>query len=182
MAHTLQIIYGDTTLDLHDGSDITTMDYVPGRPSSDGTITERIKLRVDSSSVANLQTEMQNINRALLATKDLDAVHNYVHAHRPAVLRDEGEQHLFLSRSGRAMGREDVYRIVRKYVRRAGLRGHVSPHTLRHAFATQLLAHGADLRSVQEMLGHADIATTQVYTHVDAARLKAIHKKYHPRA
>jgi integrase/recombinase XerD len=88
---------------------------------------------------------------------------------------------LFLSRSGRPLSREDVFRIVRKYVRRASLRGKVSPHTLRHCFATQLLSHGADLRSVQEMLGHANIATTQIYTHVDASRLKAIHKKFHPR-
>lgn len=88
---------------------------------------------------------------------------------------------VFLSRTGRALARGDIFRIVRKYVQRTALRGSISPHTLRHSFATQLLSHGADLRSVQEMLGHVDIATTQVYTHVDAARLKAIHKKYHPR-
>jgi integrase/recombinase XerD len=80
------------------------------------------------------------------------------------------------------LAREDVFRTVRKYVNRAALRGNVTPHTLRHCFATHLLAHGADLRSVQEMLGHADIATTQIYTHVDASRLKAIHRKFHPRA
>lgn len=88
---------------------------------------------------------------------------------------------LFLSRTGKALRREDVYHIVRKYVRRAAAGAGVSPHTLRHCFATQLLSHGADLRSVQEMLGHADIATTQIYTHVDASRLKAIHKQFHPR-
>ena len=88
---------------------------------------------------------------------------------------------LFLSRRGKAMRREDIFRLVRKYVRRAAISGNVSPHTLRHCFATQLLANGAGLRSVQEMLGHADIATTQVYTHVDTDRLKSIHKKFHPR-
>jgi len=88
---------------------------------------------------------------------------------------------LFASRTGRALHREDIYRILRKYVRRAAVRGNVSPHTLRHSFATQLLARGADLRSVQEMLGHVDISTTQIYTHVDSSRLKAIHRQYHPR-
>lgn len=88
---------------------------------------------------------------------------------------------LFVSRTGKPLSRQDVYRIVRKYVRRAAVKGRIYPHTLRHCFATGLLAGGADLRSVQEMLGHADIATTQIYTHVDAARLKAIHKKFHPR-
>lgn len=88
----------------------------------------------------------------------------------------------FLSRTGRQLLREDVFRIVKKYVVRSGLRGRVSPHTLRHCFATQLLSNGADLRSVQEMLGHANIATTQIYTHVDANRIKSIHKAFHPRA
>jgi integrase/recombinase XerD len=92
-----------------------------------------------------------------------------------------GRPELFLSRRGRALAREDVFRMVRKYARRAGLPEGVSPHTLRHSFATQLVAGGADLRSVQEMLGHADIATTQIYTHVDADRLKNIHRQFHPR-
>ena len=109
-----------------------------------------------------------------------EALTAYIREYRP--LLNPTDQRLFVSRSGRRLQREDVYRIVRKYVRRAGLRDRVSPHTLRHSFATQMLAGGADLRSVQEMLGHADVATTQIYTHVDAARLKAIHKKYHPRA
>ena len=103
----------------------------------------------------------------------------YAREMRPADAGDD--ERLFLSRTGRGLARQDVFRIVRKYVRRAAVGGRVSPHTLRHCFATQLLAGGADLRSVQEMLGHADIATTQVYTHVDASRLKAVHKKYHPR-
>ena len=88
---------------------------------------------------------------------------------------------LFLSRTGKRLHREDIFRILRKYVQRQAVRGHVSPHTLRHCFATQLLSRGADLRSVQEMLGHADIATTQIYTHVDANRLRAVHKQFHPR-
>ena len=109
----------------------------------------------------------------------LESIQEYVDRYRPALHPVGGT--LFVSRTGRAMSREDIYRIVRKYVRRAGLREKVSPHTLRHSFATELLSGGADLRSVQEMLGHADVATTQIYTHVDASRLKAIHKKFHPR-
>ncbi len=109
------------------------------------------------------------------------AVKEYMADCRPALIAGDQEK-LILSRSGRPLCREDVYRIVKKYVRRAAVKGRVSPHTLRHCFATELLSHGADLRSVQEMLGHADVATTEIYTHVDVSRLRAIHKKYHPRA
>ena len=115
------------------------------------------------------------------AAESLEAVRRYVESDRPTLSQAGRTDTLFLSRSGRGLLREDVFRIVRKYVRRAAIRGRISPHTLRHCFATQLLSHGADLRAVQEMLGHADIATTQIYTHVDAARLKAVHKKFHPR-
>ena len=116
-----------------------------------------------------------------LAESAREAVVQYIEQERHRVLRDPAEQTLFVSRTGKPLTREDVYRIVRKYVLRTAQRSNVSPHTLRHSFATQLLTHGADLRSVQEMLGHADIATTQIYTHVDASRLSAIHKKFHPR-
>ena len=116
-----------------------------------------------------------------VAAAALRQVRRYIDEYRPQLLRGGDHQALILSRTGRRLAREDVFRIVRKYVRRAALRGRVSPHTLRHCFATHLLSGGADLRSVQEMLGHADIATTQVYTHVDASRLKAIHKEFHPR-
>ena len=100
---------------------------------------------------------------------------------RPRLDRN-GSPLLFLSKSGRRLGREAIWARVRKYALIAGLRKKVSPHTLRHSFATHLLQGGADLRSVQEMLGHANIATTQIYTHVDKDRLKTVHKKYHPRA
>ncbi len=117
-----------------------------------------------------------------VAPQAVAAVEEYLTHHRPVLATHDSGERLFLSRSGRALAREDVFRIVRKYVRRSALRGRVSPHTLRHCFATQLLSGGADLRAVQEMLGHADIATTQVYTHVDSTRLKAIHRRFHPRA
>ena len=92
--------------------------------------------------------------------------------------RDDGW--LFLSRSGRRVARESIWSLIRRYARRAGC-GDISPHTLRHSFATHLLAGGADIRALQEMLGHASIRTTQVYTHVEHSRLKAVHRKCHPR-
>jgi integrase/recombinase XerD len=88
---------------------------------------------------------------------------------------------VFVSRGGRALTREMLWNLVKKYAARAGLNPKVSPHTLRHSFATHLLAGGADLRTVQELLGHASIRTTQHYTHVDRDRLKAIHRQFHPR-
>lgn len=111
----------------------------------------------------------------------LGRVREYIEHHRNAHQAAAAPDNLFLSRSGQALSREDVYRIVRKYVVRSDTRGNVTPHTLRHCFATQLLSRGADLRSVQEMLGHANIATTQIYTHMDSDKLKTIHKRFHPR-
>lgn len=111
----------------------------------------------------------------------LRCVKDYIERHRNIPKAGPAPDQLFLSRSGKPLAREDVYRIVHKYVLRSGTRGNVTPHTLRHCFATQLLSHGADLRSVQEMLGHANIATTQIYTHMDSDKLKTIHKRFHPR-
>jgi integrase/recombinase XerD len=92
-----------------------------------------------------------------------------------------GEQGLFLSRLGKRMSRIEFWRQLKEYAKQAGITKHLTPHVLRHSFASHLLAGGADLRFVQEMLGHSSIATTQIYTHVDTDHLKALHKKYHPR-
>jgi len=116
-----------------------------------------------------------------VAKQALEDIQNYLPLRESLLANAQPTRALFVSRSGKPLAREDIFRIVRKYVLRAGIKGSVSPHTLRHSFATELLAHGADLRSVQEMLGHADIATTQIYTHVDANRLRALHRKFHPR-
>jgi len=100
---------------------------------------------------------------------------------RAKLVGSESADFLLLSRTGRPMSRIEIWRLVKKYAIRSGMPRNLTVHTLRHCFATHLLSGGADLRSVQEMLGHVDITTTQVYTHVDQDRLRSIHKKFHPR-
>ncbi len=106
---------------------------------------------------------------------------DYLERGRPALLKNKPSPSLFVSNRGKAMTRNRFWQIIRELALQGGITKKVSPHTLRHSFATHLLAGGADLRAVQMMLGHADIATTQIYTHVDTSRLKAMHQKFHPR-
>ena len=106
----------------------------------------------------------------------------YLRELRPKLERGAGKGALFLNARGEPLTRMGAWKILRKYVERAGIEKHVSPHTLRHSFATHLLEGGADLRAVQEMLGHSDISTTQIYTHVDREYLRSVHRQYHPRA
>ena len=111
----------------------------------------------------------------------LGALRRYLVHVRPKLSGSGDGGRFFLSRTGKPLAREDVWALVKKHGRNAGIAGRYSPHTLRHSFATHLLEGGANLRAVQEMLGHADIATTELYTHVDAKRLLKVHKQYHPR-
>lgn len=106
---------------------------------------------------------------------------DYLASSRPQLLKQRQTSDLFLNRSGRAMSRQSVWKIVKKYVLWAGIDKPISPHTLRHSFATHLLEGGADLRSLQQLLGHADIATTQIYTHIVQQRLRSVYHTYHPR-
>ena len=105
----------------------------------------------------------------------------YLRELRPRLERGAGKGILFLNARGEPLTRMGAWKILRKYVEMAGIEKHVSPHTLRHSFATHLLEGGADLRAVQDMLGHADISTTQIYTHVDREYLRSVHKQFHPR-
>jgi integrase/recombinase XerD len=109
------------------------------------------------------------------------ALQKYCHKVRRDLLKDRAIQTVFLSRLGKQISRQSIWKLIKQYAQKAGIKKSIKPHTLRHSFATHLLEHGADLRAVQEMLGHSDISTTQIYTHVDKERLRTVHKQYHPR-
>jgi integrase/recombinase XerD len=112
----------------------------------------------------------------------LQALIIYLREIRPTLAGNRGEGAVFLNARGTPLSRMGVWKILRRHVERAGIAKRVTPHTLRHSFATHLLEGGADLASVQEMLGHADIATTQIYTHVEREYLRDVHRRFHPRA
>ncbi len=111
-----------------------------------------------------------------------NAIREYLGKARPALLKNKQCHYLFITRSGKPITRQGFWKIIKKYASSAGTKKNITPHTLRHSFASHLLERGADLRSVQMMLGHVDISTTQIYTHVTTERLKKIHNQYHPRS
>lgn len=117
-----------------------------------------------------------------IGRKACEALAAYLSTERPQLVRPKSGSEIFLSARGTKLTTVRLWQIVKERARHSGLEANIYPHLLRHSFATHLLGNGADLRIIQEMLGHADISTTQVYTHVDQQRLKAMHRKFHPRA
>lgn len=112
----------------------------------------------------------------------IETTRNYLTVARPQWAKDNRERTLFLNQKGKPLSRQWFWQMIKRRARQAGIENHVSPHTIRHCFATHLLTGGADLRSVQELLGHANVATTQIYTHLTDTRLKEAYNKFHPRA
>lgn len=148
-------------------------------------VSELIRVRLDEivMDAGFLRTMGKGSKERIVPFGDTarDAILSYLD-HGRADLDRLGDPHLFLSRRGRPMTRQSFWMKIVRYARDAGIRTHISPHVLRHSFATHLLENGADLRSVQLMLGHSDISTTQIYTHVSRARLQKIYEQFHPRA
>ncbi|WP_134698887.1 site-specific tyrosine recombinase XerD [Ammoniphilus sp. YIM 78166] len=112
----------------------------------------------------------------------IETLDNYLQKGRPAFMKDIQEQSLFLNQQGKRLSRQGFWKLIKKYALKADIKKDITPHTLRHSFAAHLLENGADLRSVQEMLGHADISTTQIYTRVTKTKLREVYTKAHPRA
>ncbi|MFA5093050.1 MAG: site-specific tyrosine recombinase XerD [Candidatus Omnitrophota bacterium] len=116
-----------------------------------------------------------------LGKKAIHSINRYLEFARQYFLKKKTGENLFISRSGAKLSRQSIWKLIKRYAKEAKIKKPIKVHTLRHSFATHLLERGADLRSVQEMLGHSNISTTQIYTHIDKERLKSIHKMFHPR-
>ncbi len=170
----------DTPLGLRDKALLELL-YATGMRESEivGTVLERLHL---DERIVRVLGKGRKERVVPIGSRAVEAMEAYLSAGRPALKPRKGESRVFLTRYGGPLSRMDVWRIVVRYVRAAGIESHVSPHMIRHSFATHLLAHGADVRSIQEMLGHASVQTTQIYTHVDADRLLAVHRQFHPRS
>ncbi|MDD4980391.1 MAG: site-specific tyrosine recombinase XerD [Candidatus Omnitrophica bacterium] len=148
-------------------------------------VSEAVNLKVDNVnlSVGFLRCLGKGSKERIipLGKKAISSIKRYLEVSRPQQLKNKESDFLFLNRFGRKISRQSLWKIIKRYARQARIKKSIKPHILRHSFATHLLERGADLRSVQEMLGHANISTTQIYTHVSKERLKAIHKMFHPR-
>jgi len=145
-------------------------------------VEHKVRRRDGKRAVVSVGPKGERARIVPIGSRAVEAGIAYVEGERAALRGARSEGSLFLNFRGRPLTRMGAWQIVKRHVRAAGIRKRVTPHTFRHTFATHLLDRGADLRAVQEMLGHADIATTQIYTHVDAPYLRAEHRRFHPRA
>ena len=148
-------------------------------------VSELIELDVDdiNLSVGIIRCRSKNKERVIpMYTMAVKALADYVEKVRMSMIADTDEDALFVNMSGERMSRQGFWKIVKTYQKKAGIRKEITPHTLRHSFAAHLLENGADLRSIQEMLGHSDLSSTQIYTKIVKKQLKDVYKKAHPRA
>ena len=148
-------------------------------------VTELVNLKVSEVSlqegVVRVVGKGSKTRLVPLGEEALDWITRYMEQARPGILDGQLSDSLFVTQRGGAMTRQSFWHLIKRHAKLAGIAKPMSPHVLRHAFATHLLNHGADLRVVQMLLGHADISTTQIYTHVARERLKQLHAKHHPR-
>jgi integrase/recombinase XerD len=165
---------------LRDRALLETM-YACGLRASEAISLELVQLDLEAGI---LRTRGKGSKERIvpIGSQAVGALKAYLQRGRPALVGLRDEPHVFVNQRGSGLSRQGLYKIVQRHARSAGLEHRMSPHTLRHTFATHLLAGGCDLRSLQEMLGHADIGTTQIYTHLSAGRLREVYFDAHPRA
>ena len=148
-------------------------------------ITEAVELKINNVDFENRLLKVTGKgSRERIVPMGNEAkrlLYKYINESRPAILGDRNSEYLFVSKKGGMINRKSVWRLLKGYVNQTEIKKNITPHTLRHSFATHLLERGADLRAVQELLGHVDISTTQVYTHMARKQLQEIHKKFHPK-
>jgi len=170
---------GDGPLALRDRA-VLEMLYATGARASEVCALEVDSVNFEYSFVRCYGKRMKE-RLVPIGSRAREALRRYLECGRPLLAKRPEDEALFLSRAGRRLSRQMLWRLVGKYARAAGIGVHVHPHMLRHSFATHLLGGGADLRAVQMMLGHSDISTTEIYSHVDRTRLLQVHKRFHPR-
>jgi len=169
----------DTALGLRDKAMLETL-YASGLRVSE-LVTLSVRQISQDAGVVRVMGKGSKERLVPVGEEALLWIDRYVTDARPDILLGRPADALFVTSRADAMTRQAFWHLIRRYAKQAGIRKGISPHTLRHAFATHLLNHGADLRVVQMLLGHADISTTQIYTHVASERLKQLHAKHHPR-
>jgi integrase/recombinase XerD len=176
----LEAPFAQTPLGLRDKA-ILELLYSSGLRASE-MVGARLENYIQEENVLRVVGKGNRERLVPVGSKAAQALTRYLNEARPKLVRPKTGGEIFLNNRGTRLTTVRLWEIVKEIMRRAGLKKNVYPHLLRHSFATHLLAHGADLRVIQEMLGHASLATTQIYTHVDHERLRGIHQNFHPRA